>query len=141
MQLKRAQIPARQPKTSRSCHTFPSLRQKDCCQRHRIMSGPCAPSPPGLRCRADYGASAERPRRPSEQVLAQLRSSLSSQAVAEAGSRIGATSPSRAVGKRVFVSPVKFAPPEGVDSSVTVAVRVRPFSKRCVCAGSSQHAR
>lgn len=49
----------------------------------------------------------------------------------EAGSRLSTSPPAVAGGRREFVSPVKFQSlSEGEDSSVTVAVRVRPFSKR-----------
>ena len=52
---------------------------------------------------------------------------LSQTSVLEAGSIIGGAHPPR----RDFVSPVKLASAEdGVDSSVTVAVRVRPLSDR-----------
>ena len=52
---------------------------------------------------------------------------LSQTSVLEAGSIIGGTHPPR----RDFVSPVKLVSAEdGVDSSVTVAVRVRPLSDR-----------
>ena len=55
-------------------------------------------------------------------------SELSQMSVLEAGSIIGGVYPP----KRDFVSPVKLVPvEEGVDSSVTVAVRVRPLSDRC----------
>lgn len=55
-------------------------------------------------------------------------SELSQMSVLEAGSIIGRAYPPR----RDFVSPVKLVPvEEGVDSSVTVAVRVRPLSDRC----------
>ena len=54
---------------------------------------------------------------------------LSQTSVLEAGSIIGGAHPP----KRDFVSPVKLVSgEEGVDSSVTVAVRVRPLSDRCV---------
>ena len=53
---------------------------------------------------------------------------LSQSTILEAGSIIGGAHPPR----RDFVSPVKLLPSEeGVDSSVTVAVRVRPLSDRC----------
>ena len=53
---------------------------------------------------------------------------LSQTSVLEAGSIIGGAHPPR----RDFVSPVKLVSGnEGVDSSVTVAVRVRPLSDRC----------
>ena len=53
---------------------------------------------------------------------------LSQTTVLEAGSIIGGAHPPR----RDFVSPVKLVPAEeGIDSSVTVAVRVRPLSDRC----------
>ena len=53
---------------------------------------------------------------------------LSQSTILEAGSIIGGVHPP----KRDFVSPVKLLPSEeGVDSSVTVAVRVRPLSDRC----------
>lgn len=53
---------------------------------------------------------------------------LSQTSVLEAGSIIGGAYPP----KRDFVSPVKLVSgDEGVDSSVTVAVRVRPLSDRC----------
>ena len=55
---------------------------------------------------------------------------LSQSSVLEAGSIIGGAHPPR----RDFVSPVKLvrvSDEEGVDSSVTVAVRVRPLSHRC----------
>ena len=52
---------------------------------------------------------------------------LSQASVLEAGSIIGGAYPP----KRDFVSPVKLVPAEeSVDSSVTVAVRVRPLSDR-----------
>ena len=52
---------------------------------------------------------------------------LSQTSVLEAGSIIGGAHPPR----RDFVSPVKLvAAEDGVDSSVTVAVRVRPLSDR-----------
>lgn len=52
---------------------------------------------------------------------------LSQTSVLEAGSIIGGVHPPR----RDFVSPVKLvSAEEGVDSSVTVAVRVRPLSDR-----------
>ena len=54
---------------------------------------------------------------------------LNQTSILEAGSIIGGAHPP----KRDFVSPVKLIPiDEGVDSSVTVAVRVRPLSDRCV---------
>ena len=57
---------------------------------------------------------------------------MSQTSVMEAGSRLSTLPtgvPGR--GRRDFVSPIKPIPPgEGEDSSVTVAVRVRPFSER-----------
>ena len=56
-------------------------------------------------------------------------SHMSQASVLEAGFRLTASPPG--MGKRDFVSPVKFSQlVDGEDSSVTVAVRVRPYSER-----------
>ena len=73
--------------------------------------------------------SAPGSKRTNENDAGDVVTLMSQSSVKEAGSRIS-SSPPGVLPKREFVSPVKFAPGGGEDSSVVVAVRVRPFSER-----------
>lgn len=90
------------------------------------------PQRPSAGSRRPLSAPSGRLRRVSHEtgVGDAIDASHTSQAsVQEAGSRLSVSPPGK--GRRDFVSPVKFIQPgEGEDSSVTVAVRVRPFSER-----------
>lgn len=90
------------------------------------------PQRPSVGSRRPLSAPSGRLRRVSHEsgVGGAIDASHTSQAsVQEAGSRLSVSPPGTR--RRDFVSPVKFIQPgEGEDSSVTVAVRVRPFSER-----------
>lgn len=88
--------------------------------------------PPGMPARPLSAPAARRLRSVGSETGAgnAIDVSHTSQAsVLEAGSRLSTSPPG--MGRRDFVSPVKFSQlMDGEDSSVTVAVRVRPFSER-----------
>ena len=116
-----------QPRSKRVLPQTPTDLSTSSTQRQNARSRPRSAGTTSMlqRSATAFAGSSEGTDIPDASLMSQT-------SVLEAGSRLS-TPPTGVpgLGRRDFVSPIKQMPPgEGEDSSVTVAVRVRPFSER-----------